>query len=107
MLDHAQETIGITKLITGLRFDVRLLHQCIQNKQNSLVLQRRRHTSPDQLKNLSEEFDFPNTAGSQFYIVGQALTFDFNRYLTLHISQRIKSAIIKVAAIDKRQEPLT
>ena len=55
--------------------------------QDAGFLQGRCHAAADQLENLTEKFDFPNSARSELDIVGHAFAFDFPGDHLLHFPQ--------------------
>ena len=73
---------------------------------NALVLQPWDDTAPDQLKYLTEKFDFTNASGSQFDIVRQAFSFDLDGNFLFHVAQRIKCTVVEITSVDKGFEPL-
>src|SRR5690606_13757923 len=68
--------------------------------------QRRITAAADQLKSLSDEFDFPNAAAAQLDVVLHAEPGDFASNHPLELTQRLQRAEVEIAAVDEGPQHL-
>ena len=102
MLAAAQKAVGIEQAAGGFGIEYAVFGELLQRFLRAFKLQGAVLAAADHLENLRGKLDFADAAGTEFDVVVQPLARDFGADLAVQAAHRFVSAVIEIAAEDKR-----